>query len=272
MPNVIEACLRRVYNVIPTMILEKAFRLKSTDSLDNLIHSKIIVERVLFDCNLVAGRYKQIPLDPNWIESSVNPAPLIYGNTRSECIYRIPPHARENRNISMVLEIRHNFNQYFAGMGTDINFNTFGNTADTIATQALASQTFMYNIPLPSPVLVSGHQVKLMYATTPQMHDLPWLLICRLNYDEDFTNLNAQAILPLVELVLLATESYIYTNLVLEIDQAVITGGAEFGKFKELVESYGPAEEKYLESLKAFNGGATVLDPEGRRRRIMSMV
>lgn len=274
MANVIEACLRRIYHSIPSQILELAFRPEKHETLDHAIHEKVIHDRVLFDSNLVGGRAKQIVLNKSWVEVAETPAPFIFGNSQTYCIYRIPPEARENRMLSSVIELRYPYTIHDglqmpnSGMGTNMG----GNTVGGLACQALEGQTWANAVPLPTPILVSGHQVKLIPSSVSQIQDIDWILTCRLNYDAEFMNLNNQAILPLVELVLCAVKAYIYNELALKIDTAYIVGGQAMGKLKEIVESYSDQNDRYLELLREFNGGAVVLDGELRRRRIRDML
>lgn len=273
MANVIEACIRRIYHNIPAEVLNLAFRPEKHETMDHCIHEKVIHDRVLFDSNLVGGRAKQIVLKSSWIEIADTPAPFIYGSSQTYCIYRIPAADRENRMLSSVIELRYPYTLYdgmqMANMG--MNPNT-GNTAGGLACQALEGQTWAHAIPLPTPLLLSGHQVKLIPATLSQMQDMDWILTCRLNYDAEFTNMNNQAILPLVELVLCAVKAYIFNELVLKIDNAYVVGGQAMGRLKEIVDSYSDQNERYLELLRSFNGASTVLDPEIRRRRIRDML
>lgn len=269
MANVVEACLKRIYHNIPVQILELAFNPNENETLDHLIHEKVIHDRILFDCNLVAGKYKTIQLDPRWIESAMIPNSVVFNNSSAFNIYRIPPEARENRMLSSVIELRHVYaSPYLGAMGISMP-GMGGNTAGDIACQALQGQTFSKAVPLPTPILVSGHQVKLIHTTMPQIQEIPWILMCRLNYDSEFTNLNPQAVLPLVDLTVSAVKTYIYNELVLKIDSAYIVGGHAMGRLKEIVDSYSDQGEHYLQLLRDFNGGAVSLDGESRRRRIM---
>lgn len=272
MANPIEACLRRIFHTIPEDILNLAFKPKQNDTLDHLIHENVIHDRILFDCNLVGGKYKTIQLDPSWIEPAALPNSVVFNNSTAFNIYRVPAEAREHRNISSVIELRHLYmSPYLGTMNTGIP-GMGGNSAGALACQALEAQTRSTSVPLPTPILVSGHQVKLIHTTMPQIQEIPWILMCRLNYDAEFTNLNGQGILPLVELTLCAVKAYIYNELVLKIDNAFISGGQALGKLKDIVESYADQNDRYLELLREFNGGAVALDVESRRRRIMDMI
>ncbi len=274
MANVIETCLRRIYHSIPHEILNLAFKPEKHETLDHCIHEKVIHDRVLHDSNLVGGRAKQIVLKRDWVEVADTPAPFIFGNSQTYSIYRIPPEHRENRMLSSVIELRYPYTMNDgmqlpnAGIGAGFGMNTAGG----LACQALEAQTWAHAIPLPTPILVSGHQVKLIPASVSQVQEIDWILTCRLNYDSEFTNLNNQAILPLVELTMCAVKAYIFNELVLKIDTAYIVGGQAMGRLKDIVDSYSDQNDRYLELLRQFNGASTVLDGELRRRRIRDML
>ena len=118
----------------------------------------------------------------------------------------------------------------------------------------------------PTPILKEGH---LVYIYPPQSAHIDWILVCRLAYDDEFSNLNDSAVYSLMQLIECATKAYVYNTLVLKIDAAKLEGGYEFGKFKEIVESYADQNEKYDELLLNFRGGA-LLDPE-RIARVITM-
>ena len=44
------------------------------------------------------------------------------------------------------------------------------------------------------------------------------------------------------------------------------------GMLKDIVESFSDQNDRYLELLRDFNGGAVALDIESRRRRIRDML
>lgn len=274
MANIIQACLNRIYHSIPQDILNLTFKPDRNETLDHKIHELVIKDRVLFDCNLVGGRPKEIVLRKHWVEIANTPAPFIYGQSKTYSIYRIPPEDRENRMLSSVISLRYPYTIHGGlqvpnvGLGMGLGFNHAGG----IACQALEGQTWANAVPLPTPILLSGHQVKLVPATVSQIQDIEWILTCRLNYDEEFTNMNNQAILPLVDLTLCAVKAYIFNELVLKADMAYVVSGQQMGRIKEIIDSYSSENDRYLELLRNFNGGAVSLDSENRRRLLRDML
>ena len=263
MPNVLEIALRQIMHTIPKQILDAAFR--PTDrrmSLDQCIQEDVILGRVLPDCICYAGNLKRIVLKSAYVEKVDIPEPTLYAASEAYCVYRIPPEARDYKDIVTVISVNYP-NVLYGNMSTVPPYSgAIGNTANNMAAAVLETQTFANTPVLPSPILVSGHQVKL--APVPMMlyHSVDWVLTCRLAYDEAFTNLSPSAVRPLANLILCATKNYIYNELILAIDSAYLVGGQELGRFKEIVDGYSGEQEKYDELVNKFRGAATILDPE----------
>ena len=80
--------------------------------------------------------------------------------------------------------------------------------------------------------------------------------------ENDFVNLNHDAILPFRNLVLIAVKQYCFNRLVLRADKFYSTAGAELSRIKEIVDKWDDLEQNYEEQLMEFNGAAVTLDPE----------
>jgi hypothetical protein len=258
-----------VYAQIPKDILEVAFRPKDYGvTIDRRIQDVVVSGRVLPDCNINAGKIKRIPLsvcvdeqvlpDPG-LSTSLNPSP--------GSLYRVPANARENRDIVGVIDITYLYD--YAGFSdSPVGFGAIGNTVRTMAAAMLSSQTGRNNNLTPTPVLLAGNMV-LINPTNSFIND--WTLVCRLAYDEEFTNINNAAVLPLAQLITTATKSYVWTNLVVRIDQAALSGGQEIGQFKTIVDKYESAEEQYRADLQRFRGAA-LFDPDATRYFLRKML
>jgi hypothetical protein len=269
MHSAIEACFREIDRSIPIEILQRAFPLLPGQSLDDAIHTEVIGAHVLPDCNLMGGRKKDIVLDSRWIELAETPEPFVYGNTQSYTLYRIPAEAREFRPISKVIGVRYPYalNDGLQTPTYGLSLAGAGTTMDGLSSQILNSHTFGNKMVLPTPILKSGDIVQLTPNNVSHIQNV-WVLECRLYYDEEFTNLNEQAIMTLMHLVRTAVEMYIYNKLIIKTDMAFLSGGQQLGKMKEIIESYSDRRELYFQLLKQFNGAAIILDPEKRRARI----
>lgn len=252
--------LSHIFHNIPKSILETAFVPKGggpKNSLDFYIWKTVIEKRVLPDCNLFAGKKKHILLTQDMLEKVNLPRDYTMMNSSDIGVFRIPPEKREYRDISHVIEVRY---PYSASGYNSVNFPTNSNHGHTVlskANQVLNSHTHAHNEAPPRPVLLSNNLVKL---DPPQFNHLDYLLVCMLKYDNNFTNLNPDSIMPLKELALSATKAYIYNELVLKIAHVSMLHGQEFGSFREKVEQYESENERYEELLREFRGGATLDD------------
>jgi len=270
MQNVIEVCLRTIFAQIPRELLNLAFPAVHTETMDERICSEVLRARVLPDCNCIGGKLKHILLETDWIEPSTSPSPYMFGYTDTYCLYRIPAKARENRSIVSTSHIALTGTIYAAQMSQMYpSPSTFGmNTLGSLASQVLNSHTFEYASATPMPILRSGDLIMLTPMNYQTMLNRQWTLTCRLDYDEEFTNLNQQALPVLRKLAVAAVKAYIYNLLIIRIDQGELESGQQLGIIKELVSSYSDQNDVYSELLPEFNGAATILDEESRQRII----
>lgn len=263
------SALRMIYANIPYEILEAAFRPKDFGTtIDRRIQDLIVNGRVLPDCNITAGKIKRIPLsacqvehvmpDPGF-ESILSPTP--------GSLYRIPAELREHRDITGVIDISYlydytGFNDSPFGLGSN------GNTMRSMAAAMLNSHTGRNACLTPTPTLLKDNMV-MINPTNSFISD--WSLVCRLGYDEEFTNIGNQSVMPLANLILTATKGYIWVKLVIQIDQAVLSGGQEIGRFKEIVDKYEGELEKYQDDLNRVRG-SVLLDADSTRYMLRLML
>lgn len=265
--NVIQNVLSRINATIPKQILEETFEpQKYFTTIDERIQEEVINKRVLMDCNIFAGKVTRIVLQQSWAESTTIPPMVGIITTGNYTVYRIPPRYRDNKRIIAVTSLEYPPQYYSGNMITYNGYNLTGSTAGDLACQAINSVSGSGSMYHPTPILKEGH---LVYIYPPQSAHIDWILVCRLEYDKEFSNLNDSALYPLMQLMECAVKAYIYNTMVLKIDALKIEGGYEQSKFREIVESYADQNEKYDELLLEFRGGAT-LDPE-RIARIVSM-
>ena len=261
--------LRTLYNTIPRPILEAAFRPRDYGvSLDQRIKDVIVEGRVLPDCNINAGKIKRIPLSSCIIEK-VLPDPDFnsISSPTPGTLYRIPPAARENRDITGVIDISYLYD-YTGTSDTPFGFGANGNTVASLASAVLNSHTHRNACLTPTPTLLSGNMV-LINPTNSFLTD--WCLVCRLGYDSEFTNISNSSVLPLSRLITTATRAYIWVTLAIQIDQAELSSGQELGQFKPIVDGYKDDIEKYYDELKAFSGSC-LFDPAVHRYLLRAML
>ncbi|MBE0438148.1 MAG: hypothetical protein IBX57_00075 [Gammaproteobacteria bacterium] len=238
--NAIDNAITDLKFKIPQAILERAFVneaifgsfVKRTPiSIDYLIREQVIEPRVMKDLNLVGGQEVTIPLKGIIPEYTMD----------NKTLWRIPMAATENRRISRVYSLVIGSNQ----SPTTANMYNQGASAIEDATAGL----MMSHLPIPN---ISHHDIRLVGENTvlaninhqyaPNLH-----LRCVLENDAELNNLTPGILPKFSKLVELAVKSYIYNKLIIQIDQAQLSGGQELGRFSSIVEEYSDAEEMYQE-------------------------
>lgn len=249
-----------IHNRIPNEVLHMAFMQHNPygpfTTLDDTIMTNVIHKRVLADCNIVSGRIKYIPLLPEYTELPADVSMLMPYPIGQYGLYRIPPEAREGVPITSVISISHPVNN-FGGAGAPNNYDGENQNCpwvnmNQLANQVLESKTMNSTPPVPIPELLGGNMIRL---NPPQLAQVNWVLGCKLAFDTELTNLNNSALIPFANLAVYAAQMYIYQELIVKIDEAVISGGAEIATIKAIVESYQDAHERYAEALLKFRGG-----------------
>ena len=259
MISAIDYAIKEIRNQIPERMLTLAFQSNlpyyQQTTLEEMILNKVIRTRVYDDCNLVGGKYKEIILKPEYMEKFDRDSSTLVSNIGPCSIYRIPPEARENLPISGVIELQWPGCQN--GYGIPYTGYYSGNNIRTAAQKMLDAQTLRSTPPKPTVEVLSGDLVRL----NPSQHNTQnWVLLVRLQFDPNMTNLNASAIKIYGQLCVAATKAYIHNKLVIETDQAFIEAGAELGRVKEYIDKYEEAEERYQELVDKFHGVAK-MDP-----------
>tara|TARA_B100000929_G_scaffold232756_2_gene189223 strand:+ start:4426 stop:5235 length:810 start_codon:yes stop_codon:yes gene_type:complete len=260
--NPITKALSELKFRIPKPILEKAFLPKKTwgglhhktpVSLDYRIREAVIDARVMVDCNLVGGTEVTVPL------GDIVPQYL----PEYKVIWRIPLNLTQNRNITRVYSLIYGD----GGVPSHTNmYNTGGSVYDDAASGLLAS-----HMPIPN---ISNAEIQLIGENTvlAHMHIPPsprLYLRCVVENDGEFNNLPPTSILRFCKLVEFATKSYIYNNLMIEMDRGELSGGSDLGRFSSMVEDYADAEELYQEYFEEhWRKIALFSDPKAHKRHL----
>lgn len=247
--------LSHIHNNVPELLLQAAYNPnKLPVSIDSLIHRKTIMDRVYLYCNLVAGKRREIVLTSDMIVATEStPGQEEFLRLGKYAIYEIPPELRDNKPIVSTIGIGYP-NQAITYPWDQMR-PTAGATVSKMAKAIMASQTMNGALNTPDVEPVSGSRVMLY---PPQYSDFGWVLICNIGYDENFSNLNNQAVLALQDLCLSAVKAYVHIQLVLKIDKGEIIYGGELGSIREMVYKYADEEEKFQDLLSQFNGGAAL--------------
>lgn len=244
--SAIRKALSDIKYQIPKDILNLAFLPredlfnKAPLSIDEYIKDKVIGKRVLQDANIVGGRLALIPLD--------GLKPIM--SDPYTTVYKIPKNRTQGSDILSALSI--NYYPYSTtGGGIGSSFFSTGLYANT-STVMSAAQRVADSFTSVPPISVA--YCDLVGPNTIMVRDLyrvsyAFYLRCILENDENLSNLNPRSWTKFSKLCVLATKSYIYNELVIEMDKAQLYGGQELGSFKEIVDGYSDAEEQYQEFL-----------------------
>jgi hypothetical protein len=236
--NAIDKAIKDVQFNIPKEVLHYAFvgshygSLRYPVSLESVIREKVIDARVIEDCNIVGGVQDYIELS--------NLKPIF--NDGTTLVYKIPKHLTQNKSITAVHSVNFDHvenNGYLSGMGGS---STLSSAAHKMADAALTST--------PN----NSAEVSIIGDNTISIKDLGGdgfvgSVKVTLSNDANMSNLNVTTYKAFSKLVLLAVKAWIHTNTIIPMDSGVLHGGAELGKFKDVVESYADSNELYDEYL-----------------------
>lgn len=251
---------------IPKPILEEAFLRRrgfhqfgrSTPvSLDYRIREEVIEARVIPDCNLVGGTEVTIPLH-NVVAS---PAPEF------KTVWKIPLSLTQNRKITRVYSLVY-------GTGGLNTTTTLYNSGGSIYTDAAAG-LMASHAPIPN---ISNAEIKLIGENTimanvnvPPTPNL--FLRCVIEADSEFNNLNPASIPVFSKLVEYAVKAYVYNTLIIETDEAYLSGGQQLGRFLTIIEDYSDAETLYQEHFnEKWRKTAIFSDDQARKRHLKMLV
>lgn len=263
MENPIAYGINRIKWTIPKQILEKTFmpsgrhRYKESRSIDSFIREMVIDNRVAVDIDLLGSTFIQIPVKSSWISNQGN----------GEYLIRIPMSSTQGRHITRVTSIELG-NGNTAGMG---NYSSYNNNATQNSAQKVLSSS------LSTPITGTPHVELLdnnvIYVTDIIFGGFNLYVNCYLSADENFNNLAKPAWVHFAKLCELACKAYIWTELSITMDQAMLDGGQELGSFKDTVDDYRDAHEMYEEYFRdKWRKVAIMADPKSKERFLRSLV
>lgn len=268
MHNTMKIILSHINDNVPEMLLRLAYNPNNLPvGIDQLIHSKTIMNRVYLYCNLLGGKRKEIIVTYDMrVVTYSDPRQEALVRMGSYAVYEIPPQYRDNRPIVSVVGL--GYPNQAINYPWDQCRPTSGANVAKMMKAVLTSHTMSGSVTTPDVDLISGSRIMI---SPPQYADYDWVLSCNVAYDENFNGLNRQAVLALQDICLSAVKSHIYNKLVLEVDQGLIIYGGELGTAKELIYEYKEEEEKFQDQLTRFSGAA-MLDLKKKLNLIRNMV
>lgn len=258
------ACLAFVKNSIPIQLLNAALDPKKDHTtIDKKITDVIINGVVLQEINLVSGKRKIITLDDNWRLPINDPdAYSIFGSGIGASVYKIPPEARERRDINQVIGFTEDLTNVYSGSLYPAVGGS-GNTTSAMMGSMLNSYTHAKDAVLPT---LSSPQGSNLIHIFPQLLVSGTAITVLLEYDRDFNNMNVSAIKALRNLVLVATKRYIVNTLDVLVDEAQVSAGMEIGAIRRYIDKYSQDIESYDDYFLRCKGALlwdpTMLDKE----------
>lgn len=267
--DIIRYSLAEVKRRVNRHILDKAFMKRTFDyrftnqtNVDDQILTMVLRPRVLLDCNLVGGVTAMIPLDGLPIDKPNDYITIIH----------IPKTRTNNKSIISVS----NVNYYDLGIsglysgapgyGYNASIDMTENTASMNA--ALGIMASLDRIPITSTsdaqlVAENTIMIKDVFAMPPTA-----VLRCTLENDDGLSNIQPRSFHDFAQLVEFAVKSYIYNDLIVDMDMGELQGGQALGIFKQIVEGYADAEQNYQDKLKSWMAISVMNDTPAFHRLI----
>lgn len=247
--------LSEIIHNIPREMLELAFKPeKFQTTLEQRIISQIIEGPILLNTNLVGGKRREIYVQSNWlIDMEPEDGWSTLGTGTQGAYYRVPPEAREGRNLSSVIGITSSLSGSSYGTGYMTNgVGGFGNTITSFVSEMVNSRT-LSQYPIQPRATLEGTNIICLF---PRFLTTDIAVTVLLEYDSEFVNIERSQHIALIDLCLCATKRYIANELRVKVDETEIVAGMEIGIIKTLVDEYAQAGEAFREKLINFKGAA----------------
>lgn len=259
--NAITYAIQWVQRYIPQPILKHTFitlmkhRTTIPVTVATRISEEIIYKQVMPDMNIIGGTTILVPLDQCTVLSQ----------DRFYTVYHVPKKLTDNRKIVSVHELT--VAGHYVASGA-VSTNLTSEAANAASQMVASTQSLPY---------VSEARTQLLSENT-LMVELPYhlatnnVLRCVVEYDTNLNNINPRSTIDFAELVLLATKAYIYNENRIPIGQGYIMGGASIDAYKDEIDSYSDAQEKYLEMLKTKWAIIDKLNDFETRKRLITLM
>ena len=253
---------------IPKAILERAFvtrvtnwRMTNKTNVEDQILNLVILPRVLMDCNILGGQEVLVPLEGLNFDKP---------DSRTTVIH-IPKTRTAGRTIVSVLHVSFLSQGHLSNWYTSIG-STYNHTDQSaLMSGAIGVMNALDKIPVTTSSnvkLISENTIMIRDSiTTPQNA----ILRCMVNFDDNLNDLPIRSIPAFCKAVEYAVKSYIYNELVIEVDTAELVGGQELGIFKTVMESYSDAEQNYQDYLREHMQAILLMSSTETYRRLLKL-
>lgn len=239
--DAIKKALDEIKFRIPPQILDLAFSYKGygfrapPTSIDESMMNLVIRPRVLVDADLVGGMMVVIPLDGIEAEYIDN----------YSLVYKIPDERVLNRTLLSVLSIGYMpYSNGFNSMGS-----SYGNIAPTsISDVNSVNQRLADSYASVPPI--SNATVDIIGHNTVVIRDqfrvsAAYQLRALVSNEANLNNINPRSYHAFAKLCEFAIKSYIYKEMIIQIDRGFLQGGQELGIVKTYIEGLADSEENY---------------------------
>lgn len=203
-------------------------------SLDDRILTNVIRKRVLVDCNLIGGITTVVPVSGcDIVQTRMN-----------EFVINVPKTLTSNKSIVSVLSLVANLTH---------TSNTLAPVGSVNTSPILSATANMYNS-MKTINVIETSRLELIGDNTiiveePAISVFSASLRCNLEYDDNMSTLSSRFMLAFAKACILACKSWLYTNLIVKLDQGKLYGGHELSVITDIVNNYQDAEEQYQEYL-----------------------
>ena len=264
MNNPITYALKEIHNAIPKQILERTFHgarnqpVTYANSLDSIIKEKVIINRVVEDCNLIGGTEADISL------KGLNPLEPELG-----CyVWNIPKDRTNSRNIVSFLALCYSQGNNLADLGNQATVGYPGAVG-------LGYQR-MTNSHMPIPVVQNANCSVVSPNTLMVRGEISragsFYARVLLENDSNMNNLSTHNYGHFAQLCIFATKAYIYNNLIIPMDTGFIQSGAQLGRFSEVVNEYSDSNQLYKEYFDEIWGKVSMLNDHVQSQRHYGLV
>lgn len=214
----------------------------------NEIYKHVIQANILPDCNVMGGKIKDCLLTEDMKVPTTDLSSNLSLMRFSNSIYRIPPEEREHRDITRVISVN------YESMHTDYSVYNLGYNSSSLINNArnmLGGQTMNDRWSPPSAEIIGIDMVRLIAS---MVNHTNLVLEFEIAYPPTLHNITKSSLIPFCDMVLFATQMFLYNNLAIAIDQAAARGGITIGALRDILYEYRDAGEKYQQALKIFTG------------------
>lgn len=263
-----DTALRRIMT-IPREVLKQAFMPTRYDptraaryydntiplSIETLIKDQVILGRVMKDIDLVSGTEIVIPLYGVEYER-VDPF---------NSIFRLSDRDTGGRTITSCYEVTYGRSSTHShgSHGTHAGYSTSTSSLLKAAKDVLRASTGTSSIST-SHVQIIGHNVILVNDVS--LVGTYGVLRCQVTNDPNLNNLRTQYHQRFASLCLHAVRAYVYSSLVIDLDEGALRGGQTIGRFREIVDNFADADTIYIEELDMWQKISILNDPVQSRR------